>query len=87
MQTRDDPMIIVTFTYGFLEGDLFCKLVGRDWVNAKEMIGKLNSFLRQKTENAKKKGRMEGKAAMRGGIREEWTKQHHVLFINNNTHF
>ena len=46
MPTRDDPMIIATFTYGLLEGDLFQKLVGKEFSNAEEMIRKVNRFLR-----------------------------------------
>lgn len=47
MLTRNNSMIIATFTYSLLEGDLFWKLVGREWVNAEEMIRKVNQFLRR----------------------------------------
>lgn len=51
MPTRDDFMIIAAFTYMLLEGDLFCKLVGRERVNVEEMIRKVNRFLRKEEEN------------------------------------
>ena len=60
MPTRDDPMIIAAFTYGLLEGDLFRKLVGKEFHNAEEMIRKINRFLRQEAESAEK-AKMEGK--------------------------
>ena len=60
MPTRDNPMIIAAFTYVLLEGDLFRKLVGKEFHNAKEMIRKFNRFLRQEAESAEK-AKMEGK--------------------------
>ena len=60
MPTRDDPMIIAAFTYGLLEGDLFRKLVGKEFSNAEEMIRKINRFLRQEAESAEK-AKTEGK--------------------------
>ena len=60
MPTRDDPMIIAAFTYGLLEGELFRKLVGKEFSNAEEMIRKINRFLRQEAESAEK-AKMEGR--------------------------
>lgn len=79
-------MIIVAFTYGLLEGDLFLKLMVQYWINAEEMIRKVNHFLRHEVESAEKTN-TERKATARGGRREEWTRQHHMLFINSKTHF
>ena len=53
-------MIIAAFTYGLLEGDLFRKLVGKEFHNAEEMIRKINRFLRQEAESTEK-AKMEGK--------------------------
>ena len=60
MPTRDDPMIIAAFTYGLLEGELFRKLVGKEFYSAEEMIVKINRFLRQEAESAEK-AKSEGK--------------------------
>ncbi|KAL4580201.1 hypothetical protein LXL04_016385 [Taraxacum kok-saghyz] len=62
MPTRNDPMIIAVFTYGLLEGELFRKLVGKEFYSAEEMIVKVNRFLRQETESAEK-AKSEGKKA------------------------
>lgn len=67
-------MIIVVFIYGLLEGHLFFKMVGRDWVNIEEMICTVNRYLRQEAESTEK-ARMKGKAIARGGRREEKDKQ------------
>lgn len=69
MPTQDNPMIIAEFTYGLLEGELFQKLVGREWVNAEEMIRKVNRFLRQEAESAEK-ARIEGKTMAGRGKKE-----------------
>lgn len=47
-------MIIEPFTYGLLEGKLFRKLVGWEWVNIEEMICKVNRFLRQEAKKCRK---------------------------------
>lgn len=54
MPTMNDTMIIDAFTYVVLDGELFRKLFGRYWVNAEEMIRKVNNFLRQEDESAEK---------------------------------
>lgn len=42
-----------------MDGELFWKLVGKEWVNFEEMIRKVNRFLSQEAESAKK-ARMKG---------------------------
>lgn len=48
MPTRDIPVIIAAFTYGLLEEEFLCKLVGRDWNNTEELLKKFNRFLGKK---------------------------------------
>lgn len=54
MTTRDDPMIIAAFIYDLVEGELFKKLVGREWGNIEEMIRKINRFFGQEDGSAEK---------------------------------
>lgn len=44
MPTMDDPMIIATFIYKLIEGEIFHKLVGQDWNIVEELIKKLIEF-------------------------------------------
>ena len=58
--------------------------MGRYSVKIEEMICKVNRFLRQEVESAKK-ARMEGKIVARGGRRDDRTRQHQGSRTNNHS--
>lgn len=60
MSTKNDLMIISTFIYALLEGELLKKLVGWEFQKLEEMIQKIKSFFREEVENSNK-AQMEGK--------------------------